>query len=114
MAVSDGDLAFVLDQLAGLGEVRTRRMFGGVGLYRGEAFFTLMDDGRLYLKVDDGSRARYTRRGLKPFAPGGMPAMSYYPVPADVLEDADTLLVWAREAVAVAVRAAASRPRRRR
>ena len=81
MAVSEGDLAFVLDQLAGLGDLRSRRMFGGVGLYCGDAFFGLIDDGILYLKVDDTTRARYTRRRLKPFAPGGMPSMSYYPVP---------------------------------
>jgi DNA transformation protein len=114
MAVSDGDLAFALDQLAGLGEVRARRMFGGAGLYCGERFFALMDDGVLYLKVDDLTRARYTRRRLKPFSPGGdMPSMSYYPVPASVLEDAGELIVWAREAVAVAERAA-TRPRVRK
>ena len=105
MAVSDGDLAFALDQLAGLGAVRAKRMFGGVGLYCGERFFALMDDGVLYLKVDDQTRARYTRRRLKPFSPEGMPSMSYYPVPPGVLEDAGELLVWAREALAVAERA---------
>jgi DNA transformation protein len=107
MAVGDGALAFALDQLAGLGDLRAKRMFGGVGLYCGERFFALMDDGVLYLKVDDETRARYTRRRLKPFSPDGMPSMSYYPVPARVLEDADELIVWAREAVAVAERAAA-------
>ncbi len=118
MAVSDGDLAFALDQLAGLGALRSRRMFGGVGLYAcgaaggSDAFFALMDDGVLYLKVDDTTRPRYTRRRLKPFAPGGMPSMSYYPVPASVLEDADALVVWAREAVGVAERAAGKRPTR--
>jgi DNA transformation protein and related proteins len=118
MAVSEGDLAFVLDQLAGLGELRSRRMFGGVGLYCGDVFFALIDDGILYLKVDDRTRARYTRRRLKPFTPGDMPSMSYYPVPASILEDAAELRVWAREAVEVATRAPprktrATRPRRR-
>jgi DNA transformation protein and related proteins len=113
MAVSEGHLAFVLDQLAGLGELRSRRMFGGVGLYCGDAFFGLIDDGILYLKVDDTTRARYTRRRLKPFAPDGIPSMSYYAVPASILEDADALVVWAREAVAVAQRAA-KRPVTRR
>ena len=111
MAVSEGHLAFVLDQLAGLGELRSRRMFGGVGLYCGERFFALIDDGVLYLKVDDTTRARYTRRRLKPFTPGGMPSMSYYPVPASILEDADALVVWAREAVDVAARAQTAKPR---
>ena len=113
MAVSDSALAFVLDQLAGMGGLRSRRMFGGVGLYCGDSFFALIDDGVLYLKVDDTTRARYTRRRLKPFSPDGMPSMSYYPVPASILEDADALVVWAREAVAVAGRAA-QRPSRRR
>jgi DNA transformation protein len=113
MAVSDGALAFVLDQLSGLGDVRSRRMFGGVGLYCGERFFALIDDGVLYLKVDDTTRPRYTRRRLKPFSPDGMPSMSYYPVPASILEDADALLDWAREAVGVAERAAATGTRRR-
>ena len=111
MAVSDGDLAFVLDQLDGLGELRSRRMFGGVGLYCGDAFFALIDDGTLYLKVDDQTRARYTRRRLKPFTPDGMASMSYYPVPAAILENAGELLVWAREAVQVAERATAARTR---
>jgi DNA transformation protein and related proteins len=111
MAISDGDLAFVLDQLDGLGELRSRRMFGGVGLYCGDVFFALIDDGTLYLKVDDQTRARYTRRRLKPFTPDGMASMSYYPVPVAVLENAGELLVWAREAVQVAERAAAARTR---
>lgn len=114
MAVSDGDLAFVLDQLEGLGDLRSRRMFSGVGLYCGDVFFALMHRGVLYLKVDDTTRARYTRRRLKPFQPDGMHAMtSYYPVPAAILEDADALLVWAREAVDVAGRAAVTKGRRR-
>ena len=72
MAVSEGDLAFVLDQLAGLGELRPPGC-SAASAYCGDAFFGLIDDGVLYLKVDDTTRARYTRRRLKPFAPGGIP-----------------------------------------
>jgi DNA transformation protein len=115
MAVSDGDLGFVLDQLAGLGEIRSRRMFGAVGLYRGEHFFGLIDDGVLYLKTDETTRARYTRRRMKPFMPpGSQPSRTYYRVPTAVLEDADELGVWAREAVAVAGRAGSTATRRAR
>ena len=110
MAVSEGDLAFVLDQLAGLGDLRHRRLFSGVGFYCGERFFALLYRGVLYLKVDDQTRGRYTRRRLTPFTPRpGRPSMSYYPVPAAVLEDADELRVWALEAVAVAERATAKK-----
>ena len=114
MAVTDSTVAFVLDQLDALGELRSRRMFGGVGIYCGDVFFALIDDGRLYFKVDDLTRGRYTRRRLKPFQPEGMAAMtSYYPVPASILEDADVLVAWAREAVSAAGRAAATKRRRR-
>src|SRR5262245_13985040 len=110
MAVSEGDLGFVLDQLAGLGDLRSRRMFGGIGLYCGERFFALMDDGVLYFKADDETRARYIKRRLKPFrAPGAPPSKTYYTVPASVLEDGDELLVWAREAIDAAERTAAAK-----
>ena len=115
MAVSEGDLAFVLDQLAGLGELRPKRMFGGVGIYAtgpdgGECFFALMDDGVLYFKADDRTRARYTKKRLKPFQPpGNPPSKNYYTVPASVLEDGDELMVWAREAIEAAGRSAAAK-----
>ena len=113
MAVSDGDLAFVLDQLAGIGDVRSKRMFGGIGLYAGERFFGLMDDGVLYFKTDDSTRARYTRRRMTPFmAPGEQPSKTYYRVPTAVLENAVELAAWAREAVAVADRAASKKAKR--
>lgn len=113
MAVSEGALAFVLDQLDGIGELRARRMFSGAGLYCGDVFFALIHGGVLYLKVDDTTRARYTRRRLKPFQPDGMAAMSsYYAVPASILEDADALREWASEAVGAATRAAAKKRRR--
>jgi DNA transformation protein len=117
MAVSERDLAFVLDQLAALSGLRSTRMFGGVGLYAagpdgGERFFALMDDGVLYFKADDQTRARYTRRRLKPFQPpGAPPSKNYYTVPAAVLEDGDELLVWAREAIAAAGRSTAAKTR---
>ena len=113
MAVSEGDLAFVLDQLAGLGELRPKRMFGGIGIYHGERFFALMDDGVLYFKADDQTRARYTKRRLKPFQPpGNPPSKNYYTVPASVLEDGDELLVWAREAIEAAGRSAAAKTKK--
>jgi DNA transformation protein len=110
MAVSDGDLAFVLDQLAAIGDVRAKRMFGGIGLYAGERFFGLMDDAILYFKTDDATRARYTRRRMTPFMPpGDQPSKTYYRVPTSILEDAGELVVWAREAIGVADRAASKK-----
>lgn len=113
MAVSPSFRDFVLEQLAGLGRLRARRMFGGVGIYSGESFFALIAADTLYLKVDDDSRADYLRRGMSPFRPyRDRPQweMGYYAVPSDVLEDAEEMTAWARKAL----RAATAAPIRRR
>lgn len=115
MAVSETYLGFVIDQLADIGRVRSKRMFGGVGLYADELFFGLLDDNSLYLKVDDTNRGDFEARGMGPFRPfRDKPelAMGYYAVPADVIDDADALVEWARKAMRVA--AAAPRKARRR
>ena len=46
-------------------------MFGGVGIYAKEAFFALVDDDVLYLKVDDSNRGDFEARGMSPFQPFG-------------------------------------------
>lgn len=84
-------------------------MFGGVGIYAGDLFFALIADDTLYFKVDDINREDFESRGLGPFRPYGPEgeAMQYYPIPEDILEDADALGEWARKAMAVARRARA-------
>ena len=105
MPVSNDYVQYVLEQLAGLGRVTSRRMFGGVGLYCDSLFFGLIDDDTLYFKVNDANRPDYEARGMGPFRPfRDKPdvSMTYYEVPADALEDGDELVVWARKAVAIA------------
>ena len=113
MSVSDGFRDYVLEQLAGVGPVTPRRMFGGVGLYSWGVFFGMIDDDRVYLRVDDATRPRYEARGSGPFAPmvNEAPMRGYYEVPADLLDDREELAAWARESVGVAV-ALKSAPRR--
>jgi DNA transformation protein len=96
--------AFVEDQIGRVAPVRSRRMFGGIGIYSGERFFAIIDDDVLYFKVDDETRPRYEKRRMRPFNPMGTPMNGYWQVPADVLEDADELGPWVREAIAVAGR----------
>ena len=45
--------------LVPLGAVRVRRMFGGHGFYVDELFIALIAFGRLYLKADASTRARF-------------------------------------------------------
>lgn len=111
MAISPDFRAFVEDQLGRVVPVRSRPMFGGLGLYSGDRFFGVVDDDVLYFKVDDDTRPRYRRRGMRPFEPMGTPMNGYWQVPADVIEDPEELESWAREAIDVASRARA-KPRR--
>lgn len=117
MTVSSDYLAFILDQLTTLGGVTARRMFGGVGLYRDEFFFALLDDDVLYFKADESNRTDYEREGMKRFTPfPDQPQyeMGYYEVPASALDDREELAVWARKSLAVAMTAKARRPARKK
>ena len=116
MAVQPQYLAYVLEQLEGIGGLRSRRMFGGVGLYSGELFFGLIDDDTLFFKTDGSNSAEYIARGMPrfmPFPERPEAVMAYYQVPADIIEDVEAIQDWARKSVAVALasRAAKARPK---
>lgn len=106
---------FAIDQLAGAGEIVSRKMFGGVGLYCDGVFFGLIARDALYLKVDDSTRGMFVAEGSKPFKPYADRPMSmqYYGVPLSVLESAPELVRWARRAIAVAARGDTTATRRR-
>ena len=109
MAVSPDFVAYVIEQLAQLTRVTSRRMFGGVGLYADGLFFALIASDALYFKVDDSNRSDDEQRGSRPFCPfPDKPEMlmNYYDVPAELLDDAEELSKWARKSVAVALVAA--------
>jgi DNA transformation protein len=96
---------FVLDQLGALPELRARAMFGAHGIYSGEKFFGILDDGRLFFKTDAASAADYTSRGMGAFtyeSKSRRLTMAYHEVPPDVLENAPELKAWARRAIAIA------------
>lgn len=90
---------FVLDQLGNLHGVMCRAMFGGFGLYRDEVFFGIIHNSRLYFKTDADTRFTYLEAGMKPFRPNAKQTLkTYYEVPVDIIEDAETLTAWAERA----------------
>ncbi len=104
MGVSDDFLEYVVEQLALLGHVTVRKMFGGAGLYCDGKMFGLVADDVPYLKVDDSNRDDFVKAGSGPFVPfpDKAVAMSYYEIPADVLEDPAVLAQWARRSLDIA------------
>jgi DNA transformation protein len=114
MSVQPQYLEYILEQLGDLGGVTSRRMFGGVGLYRGELFFGLIDDDTLFFKTDASNSAEYEAHHMPRFMPPAnrpMGPMGYHQVPADIIEDAEALVSWARKSVAVALASRAARPK---
>jgi DNA transformation protein len=96
----------ITDELGELPDFRCRAMFGGHGLYAGDAFFGVLYGRRVFFKVTDDTRPKYEAAGSGPFRPTGHAAMrGYYEVPPEVRHDPDAFLAWAREAIAEARKA---------
>jgi DNA transformation protein len=118
VAASKEFLAFLMDQLAPLGHVTTRRMFSGAGIYRDGVIFALVLRGdTLYFKVDDANRAAYQAEGLEPFsyeAKGRTVEVgAYWHVPERLFDDPDEMVEWARAALAAGQRAAVKKKPKR-
>ena len=96
----------VCDLLAPLGAVRPRAMFGGHGVYVDGVFCAIIAGDTLYFKVDDGNRADFERMGCGPFKPfeDKRMVMSYYEVPAEVIDDYRAIADWGRKAIEAARR----------
>ena len=102
----DNLLSFVLDQLSDMGDVRSRRMFGGWHISINSIFFGIVFAERLYFKTSEASRERYESMGMGPFRPRATVTLkSLYEVPIDILEDAEDLTSWAHEAVVCQIEA---------
>ncbi|MEI8144922.1 MAG: TfoX/Sxy family protein [Alphaproteobacteria bacterium] len=110
------DPAFFEDLFAPFARISTRRMFGGIGLYRDGLMFGLVADDVVYLKSDSEADPTFVAAGAEPFvyeAGGGKRAvMSYRRLPDEGYEDPDALVRWARVAWAAALRASAKKSRK--
>ena len=103
-------VAYVIDLMQSVGPVRAKGMFGGHGIFLDGLMFGLVADSVLYLKADKASAKDFEARGLEAFSYNkqGKPfKMSYYQAPEETLEDAEEMTHWAKQAFAVALRAAA-------
>ncbi|EOC1333469.1 TfoX/Sxy family protein [Cronobacter turicensis] len=121
MSVSREYVTFLLDQLAPLGAVDTRRMFGCVALFQAGRMFALVDgDAQVYIKADAQNRELFIAQGFLPFTyittrrSGGQQAVAlgYYHISEELVEDSAELLRWAREGLAAARRAPEKKTRK--
>ncbi len=97
-----------------MGSITARAMFGGWGIYCDGLIFAIVDDDVCYLKADADTIGGLKAAGSAPFhysmKDGKVMEMAYWRVPDAALEERDELLRWARDALAVSLRAKAAKP----
>jgi DNA transformation protein len=115
MVASDSFAEFLRDQLAPLGHVTMRRMFGKTGVFCNGLMFAMVTDDTLYVRVDDHNRATFKQAEAAPpltyEKQGRTLVLSFWRVPEQLLDDPEELVAWAQAALAAARRVAVKRKR---
>jgi DNA transformation protein len=121
MVASDTFAEFLREQLAPLGRLTIRRMFGKSGVFCDGVMFGMVTENTLYFRVDDQNRVTF--KEAQSFPPlnyekkGCTIDLSFWRVPERLFDEPDELVSWARAALAAARRVAAKRapaaPKRR-
>ncbi len=115
MVASDGFADVLREQLAPLGHVTLRRMFGKTGVFCDGLMLAMVRDDVLYFRVDDDNRALF--KEAEAFPPlnyekgGGSIDLAFWRVPERLFDEPDEFLIWARAALGAARRVAAKRDR---
>ena len=111
MVASDSFAEFLGEQLAPLGHITTRRMFGKTGVFCDRLMFGMVTDNMLYFRVDDHNRAAFQE--AKSFPPlsyekkGITIDLAFWRAPERLFDEPEELVSWARIALAAAGRVAA-------
>ena len=93
----EGAAEALVTDLEPLGEVSSRKMFGGFGVFCEDVMFALVDSaGTAFLKIPDGREEQYGDRH------GRMP---YGRIPEEVRDDPDALIALATASLTAAVSA---------
>src|SRR5437588_11963719 len=115
MVVRDCFAECLRDQLAPLGSITMRRMFGKTGVFCDGFMLGMVRDNTLYFRVDEDNRAAF--KEAESFPPlnyekkGGTIDLSFWRAPERLFDEPDELVTWARAALAAARRVAAKRER---
>jgi DNA transformation protein len=115
MVASDGFAEFLREQLAPLGRITMRRMFGKTGVFCNGSMLGMVRDNTLYFRVDDDNRAAF--KEAESFPPlnyekkGGTIDLAFWRAPERLFDEPDELIAWARAALAAARRVAVKRER---
>ncbi len=115
MAATDAFAEFLREQLAPLGYITMRRMFGKTGVFRDGLMFGMVTDNMLYFRIDDHNRAEFKEAEAYPplnyTKKDRTIDLAFWRVPERLLDEPEELIRWARIALGAAHRVAAKRGR---
>lgn len=95
MATKQNTIDYILDQAAGAGELRARKMFGEYALYCNDRVVALVCDDQLFVKITDAGKEFVGEHFEEGFAySGAKPSML---INGDLIEDRE----WLQELVRI-------------
>jgi DNA transformation protein len=109
MQVKSNLATYVTEQLAFLGRISNRAIFGGVGIFIDERLLGIVINDRLYLHTDKSNLEDYVSRGMEQFKPYPNAfdlTTDHHRVPEQIVEDAQELKRWGERSLTAAVEAA--------
>ena len=113
MVASTEFATFLRDQLAPLGYITMRRMFGKTGVFCEGVMLAMVTENILYLRVDSQNRATFKEAesfpALNYVKKGRTIDLSFWRAPDRLFDEREELIAWARAALAAAHRVAANR-----
>ena len=100
---------YVVEQLAFLGRISSRGIFGGVGVFVDERLLAIVINGSLYLHTGESNLDDYVSRGMpqfKPYPNAFDLTTDHHQAPPEVVQNPELLKVWGERALTAAIEAA--------
>jgi DNA transformation protein len=113
MVASDSFAEFLREQLAPVGRVTMRRMFGKTGVFCSGVMLGMVADNTLYFRVDEQNEKLFAEARSSPplnyRKKGETIDLAFWRVPERLFDEPDELVEWGRAALAAARRVAVKR-----
>jgi DNA transformation protein len=109
MRVKSDLASYVAEQLAFLGRISSRGIFGGVGIFLEERLLGIVMEDKLYLHTDKSNLDDYASRGMpqfKPYPNAFDLTTDHHQVPPEIVQDPEQLRAWSQRALTAAIEAA--------
>src|SRR5688500_1729013 len=109
MRVKSSLASYVEEQIAPLGGISSRAIFGVVGVFIDDRLLGIVMGDKLYLHTDKSNHDDYVARGMQQFKPYPNAfdlTTDHHEVPPDIVNDAEQLKVWGERALNAAIESA--------